>query len=257
MGRSEKRKPLDSFRDSLDDADALIIFAKAFHNQRSNKMRRELRGRLGDALRVPVRDRESMDCIENDQIFLVFRDASVLGKERFADLRPLLRQSIVAGCAALETYLADKTMERVGSALKGDAIPKRLRAIPLTLGHWADIERDYSRRTWGIRTIVDEAVREQASTAPNKVGELLSMIGVSDWTRKVDAERKVSRGTTEEELSALTERRNRVAHSADRVGQGRANLEIPEAEAFLVLIREVAEAINTVVDKHALGKRKV
>lgn len=251
MGRSKKRQPLDSFRDSLDDADALIIFARAFQNQRSRRMRKELRNRVGDALKVPARDRESMDCIENGQVFLVFRDASDLGKDRFTDLRPLLRQSIVAGCAALETYLADKTMERIGAALKADAIPKRLRSIPLTLGHWSDIEREYSRRTWGIRAIVEEAVREQASTAPNKVGELLSMIGVTDWTRKVDSARNVPRGTTEGHLTTLTDRRNRVAHSADRVGQGRANLEIEEAEAFLAQIRDVAEAIDVVVGDHA------
>lgn len=251
MGRVEKRQPLDSFRDSLDDADALITFAKAFQNQRSRRMRKELRNRVGEALKVPARDRELMDCIENGQVFLVFRDSTDLGKDRFTDLRPLLRQSIVAGCAALETYFADKTMERVGAALRAGVIPKRLRSIPLTIGHWSDIEREYSRRTWGIRAIVDEAVREQASTAPNKVGELLSMIGVTEWSRKVDSERKLPRGTTETELYALTQRRNRVAHSADRVGQGRANLHISETEAFLAQIRDVAEAVDAVVNKHA------
>ncbi|TGG95427.1 hypothetical protein E4656_03105 [Natronospirillum operosum] len=167
------------------------------------------------------------------------------------DLRPLLRQSIVAGCAAFETYLADKTMECVGAALKADDIPRRLRDIPLTLGHWSDIERQYSRRTWGIRPIVEEAIREQASTAPNKVGELLSMIGVTRWTKKVGSTRKVPHGTSEEQLKLLTWRRNRIAHSADRAGQGRANLETSEAEAFLAHIRDVAEAIDTVVDEHA------
>lgn len=207
--------------------------------------------RVGEALKVPIRDRDSMDCIENGQIFLVFRDINTLGRQRFIDLRPLLRQSIVAGCAALETYLADKIMDRIGSALKAKDLPKRLRSVPLTVGHWSDIERGYERRTWGIRAIVEEAVREQASTAPNKVGELLSMVGISEWNRKVDTARGVTRGTTEEQLHALTERRNRVAHSADRVGHGRANLKIEEAEGFLYQIRQIAEAVDVVMNKYA------
>jgi len=214
-------------------------------------MRTELRMRVGEALKVPARDRYAMDCIENGQLFVVFRDRSRLGKERFKDLRPLLRQSIVAGSAALETFLADKVMERVGGALKANELPKRLRNVSLTVGHWSDIERDYTRRTWGVRAVVEEAVREEASTAPNKVGSLLSMVGVSEWSRKLDSTRGLSRGTTEAELEALTERRNRIAHSADRVGQGRANLEIEETEEFLSQIRAIAEAVDTVVNTHA------
>lgn len=251
MAPGGKLSPLDAFRDSLDDADALVIYAKAFENQRSRRMRTELRTRVGEALKVPVRDRDSMDCIDNGQIFLVFRDANSLGKERFTDLRPLLRQSIVAGCAALETYLTDKVMERVGAAMRADAIPKRLRSIPLTVGHWSDIERGYTRRAWGIRAVIEEAIREQASTAPNKLGELLSMVGVTEWSKKIDATRGVKRGTTIEQLDALTERRNRVAHSADRMGQGRASLGIGEAEEFLNITREIAESVEVVVNKHA------
>ncbi len=36
---------------------------------------------------------------------------------RLEDLRPLLRQAVVAGCAALETYVVDKAMYFIGSAL--------------------------------------------------------------------------------------------------------------------------------------------
>lgn len=252
MSRSKKQKPLDAFFDSMDDADALIIFAKTFQNQRTKSMRKELRDRLGEALRVPARDRKAMDCIENGHVFLVFRDYNKLGRERFSDLRPLLRQSVVAGCAALETYLADKIMENIGSALSAEKVPRRLSEIPLTVGHWMYIQSNYSRTIWGVRSIIEESVREQAGTAPNKVGALLSMVGVSDWPKKVDAERKVKRGMSEEDLKTLTERRNRIAHSADRVGQGRAHLDIDEAESYLVSIRQIAAAIDTVVDNHAI-----
>lgn len=252
MARSAKRSPMESFNDSMDDAEALVTYSWAFQNHRSRRMRAELRDRVGEALKIPINSRGAMDCIENGDLFIVFRDSEELGRERFDDLRPLLRQSIVAACAALETYVADKVMDWVGSSLQAEELPKKLRGIPLTVGHWSDIERTYTRRAWGIRGIVEEAVREQASTAPNKIGHVLGIIGIEKWSKKIDQERGVRSGSTVSDLHSLTWRRNRIAHSADRVGQGRAGLTVEEAEGFLRTIRSIAEAIDRVVDHNAL-----
>ena len=124
--------------------------------------------------------------LESDDLFVVFMPSGDLSRDRFTDLQPLLRQSLVAACAALETYVADKAMEFVGPALKSDELPARMKSIGLTVGHWAEIEEKYKRRGWGIRPVIDEYIRETSSTAPNNIGVVLSVVGVKRWSTKVD-----------------------------------------------------------------------
>ena len=236
--------PHDAFKDNIADADALLGYTLAFQNQRKRRMRRELRERVGDALNLPAKQREQLDCVESNDLFVVFKPDGSLKREDFDDLRPMLRQSLVAACAALETYVADKTMKYVGAALKGDKLPPRMKDIPLTVGHWADIEERYERRVWGIRSVVDEYIRETSSTAPSAIGKVLSTVGMQDWAKGVDNARSVPKGTTVRELEEITGRRNQIAHSADRKGRGRAAIEPEEVKQHLDTIRSVVGAID-------------
>lgn len=139
-----------------------MLIATAFPNRRVRRMRRELRERVGWALGIRSQQQSELDCIQNERVFLLFMKPDHLSRDHFEDTRPLLRQAIVVACAAFETYVADKVIDRVGAALKSDPIPKRLRDVPLTLGYWSEIERKYRRRTWEIRLVVEEAIREQS-----------------------------------------------------------------------------------------------
>jgi hypothetical protein len=112
---------------------------------------------------------------------------------------------------------------------------------------WMAIDR-YEKKRWGLRRyVIEPAVREMASTAPNKVGELLSMLGVDNWTRKIDAERGVVRGRTVRRLDEITIRRNRIAHQADIVGRGRAHLDVQEVCDDIEELRSIVEAIEEVL----------
>ncbi|MBU8921646.1 MAG: hypothetical protein KOO63_07480 [Bacteroidales bacterium] len=245
-----RTKARDAFEDNIADAEVLLKYARAFQNNRQRKMRSELKARVGEAIRVSARDRGKMDCLASDDLFVVFRDATKLGPARFKDLRPLLRPAIVAACAAFETFVADRAMDFVSKALKAEDAPNRLRGLPLTVGRWIDIEEKYERRQWGIRSVIEENVREISSTAPNKVGEVLSVVGFKNWSSKIDKMRKVAKGTTVQQLEILTARRNQIAHSADRKGLGRATLEIDEVNAFLEQIRGIVQALDAEFAKH-------
>ena len=239
-----KPRPHDAFIDNLADAEALLSYALALKNERSRRMRRELRERVGEALNVPAKQRDGMDCLESGDLFVVLKSEGRLKRENFDDLRPMLRQSLVAACAALETYVADKAERYVGNALKADELPPRLKDIPLTVGHWAEIEENYERRVWGIRPVVIEHIRATSSTAPSQIGIVLSTVGVHDWVKHVDKARSVPKGTTVRELEAITERRNKIAHAADRKGSGRAAIEPEEVKRHLDTIRSTVEAIE-------------
>ena len=247
---AKKLTPYEAFQVNMQDAEALLSYARAFRNKRTRGMREELRTRVGQALKVPVGRRDELDCLESDDVFVVFKPNGKLGRDEFADLQPLLRQALVAGCAALETYVADKVMEHAGAALEAEEVPARMRDISLTIGHWIEIERVYKRRRWGIRPIVNEYVEQTSSTAPSSIGILMSTIGVTEWASKVDRARNVERTTTVKQLDEITKRRNRIAHVADRQGRGRATARAAEVDRQLNTIGEVVEALERVLSSH-------
>jgi hypothetical protein len=212
-------------------------------------MRKELRDKVGTALNIRVTDRDRLDCLQSDDVFVTFLPGSRLCREDFLDHRPLLRQAIVAGCAATETYLGDKVMTRIGALIASHAAATaRMKRLPMNIDEWLYIEQHYERRRRGLRErVIAPYVREHASTSPTKVGEMLSLIGVEQWARQIDAARGVTPKSTIDFLDRVTARRNRIAHQGDRQGFGRAALNVDEVREDLAGLESVVQAIEKIV----------
>ncbi len=236
---------LDAFNDNLADANLLISLAEALTNQRNRRMRRELREKIGAALNVGRKERQHLDCVESNDFFVVIKPGSRLERENLADARPLLRQALVAGSAAFETYVADRVMELLGPALRSKEPPRKLLDIRLSLRDYFEID-GYERKGWGIRAVVRHTVEELASPAPGQVGRAFQIVGVEQVMRKVDKRRGLEVGTTTERLERIYERRNRIAHAADRRGTGRAQLSTDEARDDINELVAVVGALEAV-----------
>jgi hypothetical protein len=249
MPGRRKLTPIEAFELNMSDAHQLVKLVEGFTNQRARRMRAELRARIGEALRVPDRRRADLDCLESGDVFLTFLPGSRLARADFEDPRPLLRQALVAACAAVETYVGDKVMQKVGPLLSSEGtLTPRLRDLQLGLDDWMHIEHRYQRKRWGLRELVVEPhVRENCSTAPNKVGVMLTLVGLDDWARRIDGQRRVQRGETVKCLERITERRNRIAHQGDRVGRGRAALDVTEVKDDLAALESIVHAIEALL----------
>jgi hypothetical protein len=247
MAAAKKPRPLEAFETNMADARHLVGLAEALTNTRARKMRRELRERVGDALKIPARLRSELDCLQSSHLFVTFLPGSGIKRSDFDDARPLLRQALVAACAATETYLADRTMELIGRKIYATKATKNLRAVALTVDDWLWIDAYYERKRVGLRNrVIEPYVRQQASTSPSKVGHLLSMIEVTDWAKQVDATRGATKGDTVANLERITTRRNRIAHEGDRSGRGRASLTVAEVRADLDCLESIVTAIEAV-----------
>lgn len=246
MAGKSKPSARGAFDDNLADAEALVALARALRNQRVRKMRRELRERLGGALALPKKTWDGLDCIESDDLFAVFKPNGGLSRESVKErnLRPLLRQALVAACAAVETFVADRVMERLRTALDSDPRPDRLLALPMTVGDWLLIDERYKRRQWGLRQHVEVEVRGQASPAPSQIGKTFGIVGEKDLWKRVDGRRKKAKRTSERELEAIYARRNRIAHQGDRDGRGRSAITVDEVERDLAAIRDIVNALD-------------
>jgi hypothetical protein len=248
---NQRSKPtaLQAFELNIADAEQLVAIARLLRNERQRRMRKELQERIGIALRVAQRDRSELECLENDQVFVTFRPGSAHLRENLKgnNLDPLLRQAIVATCAAVETYVADRVMENYASACKIKPLPPRLSALSITIADYHRIETTYARKGWGLRQLVELRVREQASPTPSVIGELFSMVGHSKGLlAAVDSERKVPKGTSAGELDQMRDRRNRIAHAGDRQGRSRASIEASESDAHISAAREIVKALERV-----------
>lgn len=251
MAGVRRPHPIEAFELTIADAQHLLKLVEAFTNERSRQMRAELRNRVGEALRIPAKSRSDLNCLESQEVFLVFLPGSSVSPKDFLDARPLLRQAIVAACAAFETYLGDKAMASVGALVHSSAtLTPRLRRVPLTLVDFIEIEEKYQRTGWGIRhRVLEPWVREAASTSPSKIGELLSAIGIENWAKKVDAERNVPNGDTVHVLDQVTARRNKIAHEGDRIGRSsRGNLAVPEVRRYLEALEGVVHALELIIE---------
>jgi hypothetical protein len=69
----KQSKALDAFRLNMSDAELLVAIAKLLENRRRNRMRKELRERLGVALSIPKRKWDELECLENSEVFITFK----------------------------------------------------------------------------------------------------------------------------------------------------------------------------------------
>jgi hypothetical protein len=241
-----KASALEAFELNMGDADWLVDLAELLRNDRTRRMRRELRDRIGDALRIPTRQRAELECLDNEQVFMTFRPGSADWRTKLEEpnLRPLLRQALVAACAAVETYVADRVMENYATALKLEPCPRRLLDLQLTVDDYRTIAT-YERQAWGLRAVVERSVREKSSPTPSVVGQLFATVGHgSGLLKKVDKERGCPSGTTDKDLEAMRTRRNKIAHEGDRQGRSRAAITIDEVRRHLTAAKAIVEALE-------------
>lgn len=237
---------IGAFELNVGDARLLVALARAMTNTRTRRMRKERRLRVASALDIPRKSADQLDCVESADFFLVLKPSTAVTRDALSDVRPLLRQALVAACAAVETYVADRTMELMKGRWRELEKPDRLLKIPMSVGDWFEIERKYERGAWGVRAVVQRHVREQASTAPSRVGQVLSIAGQKDVLNRVDGRRRLPKGTSAGCLEAITERRNLIAHTGDRSGRGRANITVEEVERDLENLQEIVEGLDAV-----------
>jgi len=101
--------PMEVFEANIGDAERLIAFARSLENSR-RWTRATKRQAIGAALGIARKHQGSLGCVESPDVFVVLKPSSALKLEHFSEreLRPLLRQAVVAISAAVESYVAEK-----------------------------------------------------------------------------------------------------------------------------------------------------
>jgi RiboL-PSP-HEPN len=93
--------------------------------------------------------------------------------------------------------------------------------------------------------VIEDYLIAEASPSPSKIGIVFSTVGKKGFWSAVDSKRGVPKGTSERQLEELAQRRNRIAHTGDRIGYGRATLTVEDAERHFTNAKEIVEALET------------
>ena len=248
-GRPAKAQAIVVFEQNIADAERLILLSETLKNERKRRMRHERREAISNAVKTSQRDRKLLDIAENDQILIVFKPNSLGLARHFeeGELRLLLRQAVVAIAAAVESYVAEKAKSYVPDACKAQPPPKRLLDIDLKIADLLDIERTYQRRAWGHYGLIWRYIDLEASANPASIGKVFSVVGKTGLWKKVDGRRGVKPGESERQLDSLAKRRDRIAHTGDRRGGGKAAIDANEVGTYLRNAREIVEALEEVL----------
>ena len=241
-----------AFETNMADADLLVRWAVSIKNSRQRRERRELRQRVGIALDIPQKRRQEIADVESNELLIVIKPGSSVDREDFADVQPLLRQAVVAGCAATETFLSDLVMDHISEVTAAPGkLPSKLANTPMTVGQWLEIDRDYKYPRRGLHErVLRDYVSRYASTSPRRMGDLMAMLGVAKWAALLDEAREVPPQTTIAFLDMVSKRRNRIAHTGDRSGRSRAQITSDEVSEILDGLRSVVAALDQVVTEH-------
>lgn len=247
MAGKSQPNAIEVFEANIGDAERLIDFARVLTNGRKYGMRKELREAVGTAMKLSQRKQDQLDCVESDELFVVLKPGGNVSRSSFteAELRPLLRQAIVATAAAVESYVSEKARTYIAAALRNR--PARLKDVSLSLDDVIAIESRYTRRRWGHRAILEGYIDAEASADPGQIGKVFSTVGVKGFWSKVDTRRRVAQGTSESQLKALCARRNKIAHTGDRTPTGRASLTLADAETHYANANSIIYALEAVL----------
>ena len=81
-----RRPASEVFEDNMADAHLLVDLAEGLTNARSRRVRSEVRERIATAFRIPVRQRDALDCVESEDLWVILKPNARLRRHQFADL---------------------------------------------------------------------------------------------------------------------------------------------------------------------------
>lgn len=186
----------------------------------------------------------------------------------------LFRAAVVLGVAALDGYVVDRFMDVFVDYIKSTNMSKReiqfLEEAGFKLKDALDIIREKKERPFRhVRTIVEHAYEHNSMQDFDKIGSFYGFLGlpriVVDSARMAAKAARVknARGKTAgqriiDDLRAMMDRRQDIAHSADYNGKNRLNKMVQkEVEKWLKYLGTFVDSMEKIMQNKFLNGRRV
>ena len=129
----------------------------------------------------------------------------------------LLRQAVVVGCSALESFIWDTLRENALTVIKakGRKADDSLKEITLTLDDYLSLE-GYADQDVRLREIILKRFERGTLYDSAKIDEVMNILTVRDFWKTVGEHTGLDAKIIRSQLNDLILRRNQIAHRADR-----------------------------------------
>ena len=171
----------------------------------------------------------------------------------------LLRQTVVVGCSALESFVWDILRENTLTVVKarGRKADDSLKTITLTLDDYLSLQ-DYTDPDERLKEIILKRFERGSLYDLAKIDEIMAILTVKNFWKNVAEHTGFEDRMIRSQLTDLIQRRNQIAHRADRPEEGETtdphglrpithawvNARISTAKAF---VQATAEAVGQAV----------
>lgn len=133
----------------------------------------------------------------------------------------MLRQAVVVSCSALESFIWDVLRENALTVIKarGRKADESLKEVTITLDDYLSLE-DYDDPDERLREIILKRFERGTLYDSTKIDEVMKILTVRDFWKDVADHTGLDAKTIRGQLSDLIQRRNDIAHRADRPKEG-------------------------------------
>ena len=133
----------------------------------------------------------------------------------------MLRQAVVVSCGALESFVWDILRENALTVIKarGRRADDTLKNITLTLDDYLSLE-DYDDPDDRLRQIILNRFARGSLYDLAKVDEIMQILTVKNFWSQMAAKTGILDKEIKSHLTELIQRRNKIAHRADRPDEG-------------------------------------
>jgi len=205
---------------------AIQNFSVADHLLQLHELFRGLQeGRIDEPLRLAVctcfeiPENSVLRHARNDQVVLVAKGTAPIPQSLLVEdgINFLLRQAVVVGCTALESFFGDALRENVLTIVRARRrrADESLKKITLSLDDYLSLE-GYEDPDVRLQQIILKTFERGTLYDASSIEKIANILTVTNFWDKVSAKTGNPDNELKRQISELVQRRNQIAHRADR-----------------------------------------
>lgn len=214
---------LTLFNQNFAVAESLLQLFQVFNGLGAQELKEELRLAICAHWEMPDNSVVHHAC--NDRVTVLARSASPIPGSLVmpGGVDFLLRQAVVVACTSLEAFFWDALRENALTVVQArrTGADETLKNIPLTLGDYMSIAQ-YDDPDFRLRQLILKNFARGTLYSADKIEEIAKVLTIQKFWEQVEKRSGEPASNLTRHAGELINRRNQIAHRADRPDEGEA-----------------------------------
>lgn len=213
-------EPLTLFKQNFAVSESLLQLYQVFQGLTRKELQEELRLAVCVHMKLPAN--AILDHAVNDRVAVLATSAARIPESLILSggLDFLLRQSVVVACTALETFFWDVLRENVVTVIRArkSRADDTLKDISVKLGDFMSIDQ-YAEPEFRLQQVILKNFERGTLYGIESIDKITRILTVTSFWEQIEKLSGVPAASIKTQVGALIQRRNQIAHRADRPGE--------------------------------------